>query len=372
MNRLILLGLAAVLVASPVNAYPSPREAPSYQTSPCAPDKHFVFDYTGMAGAAYAAEWETLHCEFFQMTGSHFVIVLANSTEGQSLETYAAGLFNYWGIGDKTRGDGILLLYVKSDNEGYPGLYIGAGKGIVDVLTPSKADSIYGDARDAKEAAKRAGRNEAKATLEGLEEADTEILRLMVYAYEDGDFHAGLTPSQEADIAAFLNGLVKVLGAVIILGASTYGIWWLATWKRREEERVAEEKEAKRLAAKWDADERRRKAAEKRRRDKEAAERATVAGTSPATVCCKRCYTAGRACRHGYEDDALINTWLTYYFVAHAFGYPSHSHSHSSGSSSSYRDSSDHSSSSFGGFGGGGFGGSFGGGGFGGGGGGRF
>lgn len=38
-------------------------------------------------------------------------------TENQTLEDFATGLFNHWGIGDKTRNDGVLVLVMHQDRE---------------------------------------------------------------------------------------------------------------------------------------------------------------------------------------------------------------------------------------------------------------
>src|ERR1044072_8997059 len=101
--------LALALLVPAAMAYPSPRSAPRYWESPCAPDKHFVFDFTGMVDDAHGAAWEAQHCAFYQQTGVHFAIVLTTGTDGEALGPYAAGLVDYWGIGSADKGDGAML-----------------------------------------------------------------------------------------------------------------------------------------------------------------------------------------------------------------------------------------------------------------------
>ena len=58
---------------------------------------------------------------------------------GQSIETYAKKLFNSWGIGDKTRNDGVLILIASDDREmrialgaGFDPVYDGLAQRVID------------------------------------------------------------------------------------------------------------------------------------------------------------------------------------------------------------------------------------------------
>ncbi len=69
------------------------------------------------------------------------VTINARSDYGQSssIETFATGLFNAWGIGNADRNDGILILVAKADREmrialgsGYPARYDDRAKNVID------------------------------------------------------------------------------------------------------------------------------------------------------------------------------------------------------------------------------------------------
>lgn len=58
---------------------------------------------------------------------------------GQSIESYGKTLFNHWGIGDRSRNDGILILVAKDDREmrialgaGYDPIYDGLAQRVID------------------------------------------------------------------------------------------------------------------------------------------------------------------------------------------------------------------------------------------------
>ena len=48
--------------------------------------------------------------ELERKTGAQIVVVTIPSLEGQALEAYATELFRQWGIGDKEKNNGLLLL----------------------------------------------------------------------------------------------------------------------------------------------------------------------------------------------------------------------------------------------------------------------
>ncbi|KAA0920783.1 TPM domain-containing protein [Aquicoccus porphyridii] len=108
----ILIGwlLLALCLAVPAGA----------QTYPD-PETITVNDFAGLlppeAEAEIAAELDALRDE----TGIEFTVVTLSRKEvfapDQDLETFAAGLFDQWGIGDASRNDGILLLVLRGDRE---------------------------------------------------------------------------------------------------------------------------------------------------------------------------------------------------------------------------------------------------------------
>lgn len=84
-----------------------------------APLSPYVSDYAGLLTAeqdeALTKKLKALRSD----DGVEMAVVIMNSmsaySTGESLEAFATRLFNTWGIGDKARNDGILLLVLKDD-----------------------------------------------------------------------------------------------------------------------------------------------------------------------------------------------------------------------------------------------------------------
>jgi len=82
--------------------------------------------------------------QFYQQTGVQAVVVTVNSVQNyrtgdRTIESFATNLFNTWGIGDRTRNDGILLLVAPGDRKmrielgsGYAASYDAVAQSIID------------------------------------------------------------------------------------------------------------------------------------------------------------------------------------------------------------------------------------------------
>ena len=55
--------------------------------------------------------------KLWSTTGNALVVVSVNSLEGRSIEDYAAGLFNEWGIGDAKTNRGVLVLVAPTEHK---------------------------------------------------------------------------------------------------------------------------------------------------------------------------------------------------------------------------------------------------------------
>lgn len=74
-----------------------------------------VNDWAEVISPAVEDQLATTLADARRETGVHVVVVTMNDQAdfggaGQSLETYATNLFNAWGIGERTRNDGVLIL----------------------------------------------------------------------------------------------------------------------------------------------------------------------------------------------------------------------------------------------------------------------
>lgn len=148
--------LLALLLAFPVaGAYPDPDKVPRYYESACYQehDRRFVHDYLGVLPADYASEMEGAACEVYAATSAHYVFVSVPDTEGESLEDYAFHLFETWGIGDKERLDGLLMLYVADylgSGDGALRIEVGYGlEGVINSIVTEQAWDMMIAARDA-------------------------------------------------------------------------------------------------------------------------------------------------------------------------------------------------------------------------------
>lgn len=107
--RLLIVPLAFALTAS------APAGAQDYP----APSDPYINDLAAVIGtqdaAALRADLDRLRTE----TGIEATVLTLpqRPADGRTLEAYATGLFNAWGIGDAARNDGILVLVVLSGRE---------------------------------------------------------------------------------------------------------------------------------------------------------------------------------------------------------------------------------------------------------------
>ncbi len=71
-------------------------------------------------------------------TGAQVAIVVIDSLDGYDIESYSNTLFREWGIGDKDKNNGVLLLVALNDRE----MRIEVGYGLEGAITDGKAGSI--------------------------------------------------------------------------------------------------------------------------------------------------------------------------------------------------------------------------------------
>lgn len=138
--RYWLVSLAAVLVL----ALPSLTAGAQAQSAyPPFLDPH-VNDYAQILRAEDKAELRSLLSKFQAETGVQAVVLTVNSvqdyrTGDTTIESFATNLFNTWGIGDRVRDDGILMLVAVGDREmrielgmGYSSRYDAVAQAVID------------------------------------------------------------------------------------------------------------------------------------------------------------------------------------------------------------------------------------------------
>lgn len=77
----------------------------------------YVNDSAGVLTSSTKQYIINTNIELQKKTGAQIVVVTVKSLEGMSIEDYAYQLFNSWGIGDKTKDNGLLLLCSYGDRE---------------------------------------------------------------------------------------------------------------------------------------------------------------------------------------------------------------------------------------------------------------
>lgn len=116
--------LAVLTSVSPAFAYPA---ADGY-----------VVDAAGMISDATEAQLEQELADYEQRTTDEVAVTVVANLEGQSIDAYANGLFNAWGIGQAERNNGALLVIAMAER----GVRIEVGDGLRDRLTDAVAQSI--------------------------------------------------------------------------------------------------------------------------------------------------------------------------------------------------------------------------------------
>ena len=91
----------------------------------------YLADGAGMLSADAKDQLLTASKDLYEQTGAQFVIVTVPNLNGQSIEEYSNDLFNNWGIGDKDKNNGVLLLISKDDKK----FRIEVGSGLEGTLT---------------------------------------------------------------------------------------------------------------------------------------------------------------------------------------------------------------------------------------------
>ncbi len=104
----LLLALPAA-VGQAQNGYPPPQDA-------------YINDYAGLLTPADAANSRALLASLKEQHGIEATVVTietvaAYDSGDQTIEAFATGLFNTWGIGDATRNDGVLLLVAVAERK---------------------------------------------------------------------------------------------------------------------------------------------------------------------------------------------------------------------------------------------------------------
>src|SRR5262249_30816319 len=193
--KLVCAALLAAAVAIPAGAaFPRPQG--------------YVNDFAGVLDAATVAELSRVIRETETRTSAEIAVVTVTSLDGMSIEEYAVRLFADWGIGKKSKDNGVLMLVAPRERR----IRIEVGYGLEPILPDALAGRII---REDCLPAFRTNQY-AKGTLQGVQH-----LARIIERREPAT--AGRQEPRAGEIDAPLV-LVPFFGVCIALGAFAAGI----------------------------------------------------------------------------------------------------------------------------------------------------
>ncbi len=100
----------------------------------------WVNDFAHVIPLSYQRKIEAVASEVKEKTGAELVVVTVENMGGASIEDYAVGLYQTWGIGEKGKDNGVLLLASMEERR----VRIEVGYGLEGILP----DGVCGEIRD--------------------------------------------------------------------------------------------------------------------------------------------------------------------------------------------------------------------------------
>ncbi|MBQ9977469.1 MAG: TPM domain-containing protein [Clostridia bacterium] len=132
MKRIISIIIAACLfIAFSVTGF---AQAPYPEPT----DNFFVNDFADILSSEQEAQLQSMGVNLYNASKAQVVVVTVDSLDGKDIDSYALGLARSWGIGDKDKDNGVLLLLSVTDRE----VKIEVGYGLEGALPDSKTGRI--------------------------------------------------------------------------------------------------------------------------------------------------------------------------------------------------------------------------------------
>lgn len=136
MKKLKFLGLLFILVLGGMNLS-SAQQIPD----PMVP-KRLVNDFTGLLNPQEQNALEAKLYNYYDTTSTQIYVVTVNTLDGQDIAEYSALMGQKWGIGQKGKDNGILLLIKPKNEEGKGQVFIATGYGMEGVITDAMSRRI--------------------------------------------------------------------------------------------------------------------------------------------------------------------------------------------------------------------------------------
>lgn len=98
----------------------------------------YINDFSGVMSSSDSDEIERLGEDVFNRTTAQIAAVTIKTTDGEEIADYALNLGREWGVGDKDKDNGIVILLATEDRE----IYIAVGYGLEGALPDSKVGRL--------------------------------------------------------------------------------------------------------------------------------------------------------------------------------------------------------------------------------------
>lgn len=128
--KLRLLPIILLLLAA---AAPAQAAYPSFSG--------YINDYAGVISASTDLKLERLLTALDRETTAQVAVAIVEDTDGEDLESYATGIYEKWGLGQKGADNGALLLVVTGQKK----MRIEVGYGLEGRIPDAKAGAIIDD-----------------------------------------------------------------------------------------------------------------------------------------------------------------------------------------------------------------------------------
>jgi len=193
--RLIWFILLAVLAG--LRSYADDKVYPDRPNPPL-----LVNDFAHVLSADEAAQLERKLETFANSTSTQITVVTMKNLGGHDVEEYSVEVFNRWGLGQKGKDNGVLLLVAIDDRKAW----ITVGKGLEGVLTDTKAGLIF---RNELRPAFQAGQY-----YKGLSDASDAIIAVTKGEYNNDGLNSG---GHGIPVAAIIIGILFILIIIRII-----------------------------------------------------------------------------------------------------------------------------------------------------------
>jgi len=183
----------------------------------------YVSDFANFISPHAAQTMEAIAREVEEKTGAQIAVVTVKTTAGEDPEEYAGRLFEDWGIGQRGKDNGVLILVAVDDRQ----MWIKPGYGLEGAIPDAEAFRVYSNVL---RPGFRAGKSD-QALVTAVNMLAQDIMKESgkAYAYGDsvpsdlllgGGAATGL-PNQMTSTGnkIFLSALILIFGAVIIIMA---------------------------------------------------------------------------------------------------------------------------------------------------------